>query len=181
MGSVPSTPTPGKIWFSPSPVLPKLHVHLTALSPCTVAVWRNKLVPSLSPPPLLPAIHGSSLHPHPPTDKLGDPCSSHGWDKPHVLFPSLHQVADLLCESPQTQCWKIISSQQCSLTYQKLCVFTQKHIKEKFSLGNEEKPRGWSLGPAFLCSTKDTVPQLFQLYVPVGKEAGFTSIAIILY
>lgn len=54
-------------------------------------------------------------------------------------------------------------------------------MKEQFSLGNEEKLRGWSLGLAFLCSTKDTVPQLFHLYVPVGKEAGFTSIAIILY
>lgn len=65
--------------------------------------------------------------------------------------------------------------------YQKLRVSAQKFIKGKFSLGDEEKLRGWSLGPAFLCSTKDAAPQLLQLYVPVGKEAGFTSIAIIQY
>lgn len=58
-----------------------------------------------------PIIHGSSLHLPPPTDELGDPCSSHGWTKPHTLFLVLHQVTDLLCESPQTQSWKIISPQ----------------------------------------------------------------------
>lgn len=162
MGSVPSTPRPAKIWFPPSPVLSTLHLRLTALSPCTVAVWRNKLVPSLlSPPHLLPVIHGSSLHLPPPTDKMRDPCSSHGWTKLHTLFPFLHQVTDLLCESPQTQCWKTISPQQCRLTYQKLHVSAQKYMKEQFSLGNEKKLGGWSLGPAFLCSTKYTAPQLF--------------------
>lgn len=163
MGSVPSTPTPAKIRFPLSPVVPMMHFHLTALSPCTVAVWRSKLVHSLlSPPHVLPVIHGSSLHPPPPRDKLGHPCSSHGWTKPDTLFPSLHQVMDLLCESPQTWCWKILSSQQCRLMYYKLHGSAQKYIKEQFSLGNEEKLRGWSLGPAFLCSTKDKLHSFFS-------------------
>lgn len=98
MGSVPFSPTPAKIWFPPCPVLPTLHFHLTALSPCTVAVWRSKVVPSLLIPPcIVPVIHGPSLHPPPPTDKLGDPCSSHGWTQPHTLFPSLPQDSHRTC------------------------------------------------------------------------------------
>ena len=83
------------------PLHPQFSPHCISISqpcpPCTVAVWRSKLVQSLlSPSRLLPAIQGSPLHPPPPTDKLGDPLSS-------------RRRPNLICYSPpfkrlQTHC-----------------------------------------------------------------------------
>lgn len=157
-----------------------LHLHLAALSPCTVAVWRSKLVPSLLAPPHLSSmvLHCIYLLPQMSWEIPVLPTGGPNLTRCSLSFTRLQTCC---VNHPRLRAGKSSPPRRCRLSYQKLRVSAQKYMKEQFSLGNKEKLGGWSLGPAFLCSTKYKAPQLFQLYVPVGKETGFTSIAIILY